>query len=64
MDIAAATKVFDSLRPTSEGEPVNVHVIAQQPDRAPDFEAMRRTIAGEEIEKRDEQPARAVPEKR
>jgi hypothetical protein len=60
MDIAAATKILDALRPKSEGEPVNTHVVPQQTQPEPDFEAMRRLIAGNYDRERPEIPARKV----
>jgi hypothetical protein len=62
MDIAAATKIFDALRPKSEGDPVNVHVVPYEKVPEPDFEAMRKLIAG--IDEQDERKpeTRTVPE--
>ena len=62
MDIAAAMKISDALRPKAEGEPVNIHVIPQLTQPKPDFEAMRRLIAGTDDGRRKEQPERKVPE--
>jgi len=67
MDVAAATKLFDALRPKTEGEPVNVHVVSLAKEPTPDFEAMRKVIAGEndggESKRSDaERAKREVPE--
>jgi hypothetical protein len=56
MDVAAATKLFDALRPKTEGEPVNVHVVSLAKESAPDFEAMRKVIAGENDDGESKRP--------
>ena len=42
----AAIKLADLLKPTEEGEPVNVHVVESTKEPEPDFEALRRMISG------------------
>jgi len=46
----------------SEGEIVNSHVIPQQKQPEPDFEAMRRVIAGTNDKRGNEPEKRAVTE--
>jgi hypothetical protein len=36
----------DMMRPTSVGTKINVHIIPANIEPAPDFEAMRRLVAG------------------
>lgn len=48
MDIAAATKLSDALRPKTEGEVENVHVVRLKKEPSPDFEAMRKLVSGED----------------
>jgi hypothetical protein len=62
MNISAATKIYDSLRPRSEGEVVNTHVIPQQKELTPDFEAMRQLIAGIDDKRGAERAERKIPE--
>jgi len=47
MDIFAAQKLSDALRPKAEGEPVNVHVVSRPRELGPDFDAMQKIILGE-----------------
>ena len=45
----AAIKISDVLRPKGGGEtPVNTHVVTRPPEPEPDYEAMRRVVAGGE----------------
>ena len=62
MDTIAATKLSDVLRPKAEGEPVNVHVVKLQPEPKPDFDAMRKLVAGSDDRKRETSKERAVSE--
>lgn len=47
MDIVAATKLSDVLKPQARGEPVNTHVVQPVAEPEPDFEAMRRLTTGQ-----------------
>lgn len=46
MDISALSVLTDFLKPTSYGEPVNVHVVVATPELRPDFDAMQRILDG------------------
>lgn len=46
MDISALSVLTDFLKPTSYGEPVNVHVVVATPEPGLDFDAMQRVIEG------------------
>jgi hypothetical protein len=61
MDIVAATKLSDALRPKTEGEPVNVHVVRAQKEPQPDFEAMRKLIEGCDDKQRKENIGTKIP---
>lgn len=55
MDIFSAQKLSDALRPKSEGEKVNAHVVARPKERGPDFDAMRKTILGDSADDKREE---------
>lgn len=44
--VASAAKLREMTRTTAVGEKINVHVITAAPEPKPDFEAMRRLVAG------------------
>ncbi|MBC6441387.1 MAG: hypothetical protein GDA49_13495 [Rhodospirillales bacterium] len=53
-DDIAAIKVSDVLRPKGRDEvPVNSHLIQERSAPQPDYEAMRRTISGENEDDRE-----------
>ena len=54
MDIFSAQRLSDSLRPRADGETVNVHVVSLPRDLSPDFDAMKKLIAGEFVDERRE----------
>lgn len=56
MDIAAATNLSDALRPKTEGEPINVHIVSSEKLPTPDFEAMRKLIAGSDDNNQSKEP--------
>ncbi|MFO1117717.1 MAG: hypothetical protein U1E28_18705 [Beijerinckiaceae bacterium] len=62
MDIAATMKVLDALRPKSEGETVNVHVVRYESIPTPDFEAMRKLIMGADEKHDNKQRIEPVPQ--
>ena len=47
---AAAVRIREMTRVTAVGDKVNVHVIQAVSEPKPDFEAMRRLVAGPENE--------------
>ncbi len=67
MDISALSALSDFLKPTSHGEPVNVHVVPAMAEPRPDFDAMQRIIEGKpeqtDIATRDG-TTRTIPENR
>ena len=44
----ASLSLEDALRPRRAGEPVRMHVVAAVSEPAPDYEAMRRLVSGED----------------
>lgn len=50
----ASTSLSEALRPRSEGQPVNAHIVRFVAEPQPDFAAMQRTIEGKSTPRRDE----------
>ncbi len=62
MDILAAMQLSDSLRPKRAGEVINVHVVSYEKSPEPDFEAMRKIVAGADDKKPERTKVREIPQ--
>jgi hypothetical protein len=52
----AATKLQDALRPQAKGEPVNAHVVEFVRQPQPDYDALQKTLSGDEKPRAPEAP--------